>query len=111
MIINNEIGTIGISTAAIAALAQKAASECFGVRGFGKGGKLPFGLSLAKTENNVIVGKDEEEKITVELHIAVMNGLNMNQTCLSIIDEVKYKLTQQLGDVIGAITVCVDELK
>ncbi len=110
MIIQNESGIIGISNSAIASLACRAASECFGVLGLGKTKNL-ISMLTSKPEDSAIITKTDDDKIAVELHIAMQSGLNMNQLCLSIINEVKYKLRQQLGDVIDSVTVCVDELR
>ena len=53
---------------------------------------------------------NEDESVSIELHIVVENGVNIATVCRSIMSEVKYVVTKNTGVEVREINVCVDSV-
>jgi len=51
---------------------------------------------------------NEDNTISIELHIIVKNGVNIPVICSSIISEVKYKVSADTGIEVKSVDVFVD---
>ena len=54
---------------------------------------------------------EKEDKIDLELHIAVDHGINIGAVCKSIISEVRYNVERLAGVPVENIDVCVDSIR
>ena len=52
----------------------------------------------------------EEGDISIELHIVVEHGVNIAAVCRSIINQVRYMVSENTGASIRSIDVCVDSM-
>ena len=109
----NEIGRIRITNEVFSNLAGDAATSCFGVKGMvGRSqGSGPFQLLRRESmSKGVTVHYNDDDSISLELHIGVDQGINISAACRSIIKEVRYKLQKATGIPVKNIDVFVDTI-
>ena len=58
----------------------------------------------------VLVQFHEDNTISIDLHIMVDNGVNLNAVGASIISEVRYVVTKHTGTEVRAVNVYVDSI-
>ena len=130
MTIKTDLGYIEITTEVLAGIAGYAASLCFGVKGMAyrsmtdgivhllrpeamsKGVTMGFRrlsiIDISSTGDQPIY--NEDESISIELHIIVENGVNIATVCRSIMGEVKYVVSKNTGVEVRDVNVCVDSI-
>ncbi len=111
--LDNERGTICISTDVITWLAGDAATRCFGVKGMAGRSKNDGIAVLLRRESmskGVSVHFPEEGGVDIELHIVVDHGVNITALGRSIIGEVGYKVRQATGVTVNRVDVYVDSM-
>lgn len=111
--LQNEHGDIIISRAVFTNLTGDAATNCFGVKGMTVRSMTDGLVHLLKSEfmgKGVHVKINDDNTITIELHIAVDQGVNIPVVCESIMDEVKYKVSTGTGVEVKCINVFVDKM-
>lgn len=114
IMVSAEKGNIRISTEVFTTITGLAATNCFGVKGMAVRGVSDGLIHLLKKE---AVGKgvrvicnDEDDCLSIELHIIVENGVNIPTVCSSIISEVKYVVEKVTGVKVAEVNVCVDSM-
>ena len=110
---NNENGTVCISTSVYTDIAGTAASNCFGVKGMAARSVTDGVYHLLRKESmskGVRVEFHEDDTISIDLHIIVDNGVNLNAVGASIISEVRYNVTKCTGTEVRAVNVYVDSM-
>ena len=112
--ITNESGTIRITDDVFTNLAGDAATSCFGVKGMAGRSKDGGPLQLLRRESMskgvVVHYNEEDDSISLELHIGVDQGVNMAAVARSIMKEVSYKLTKNTGVPVKAVDVYIDTI-
>ena len=112
--ITNETGTIRITDDVFTNLAGDAATSCFGVKGMAGRSKDGGPLQLLRRESMskgvVVHYNDEDDSISLELHIGVDQGVNMAAVSRSIIKEVSCKLKKNTGVPVKAVDVYIDTI-
>ncbi len=105
-------GTIEISQEYFANLIGRAASECFGVAGMISSPYQGFKSVILKKENagKGVRVQTRANKLTVDLHIAVTYGVNINAIVESIIHKVTYTVEKNTGIPVANVTVFVDAM-
>lgn len=58
----------------------------------------------------VSITYNDDNTISIELHIIVENGVNLPAVCRSIMNEVRYMVTKNTGVEVKGIDVCVDSM-
>lgn len=113
-IFENEYGSITISNSVVSAIAGSVATKCYGVVGMAfkntkdgivnllKAGNLSKGIQVYFDDNNVM---------SVNLHIIVQYGVNINAICESIMHNVKYQVSAITGIEVGDINVFVESVR
>ena len=108
-----EYGEITISDAVFTTITGAAATNCFGVKGMAYR-SMTDGLvhllrreAMSKGVNEIY---NEDESISIELHIIVENGVNIATVCRSIMSEVKYVVNLNTGVTVKTVNVCVDSV-
>ena len=100
----NENGSVNVGTAVI---------NCFGVKGMAAR-SLSDGLyHLLRRESvgkGVHVQFNEDDTISIDLHIIVDNNVNLNAVGASIISEVRYVVTKCTGTEVRAVNVYIDSM-
>ena len=93
----NENGSVNVSTSAYTDIVGTAVINCFGVKGMAAR-SLSDGLyHLLRRESvgkGVHVQFNEDDTISIDLHIIVDNNVNLNAVGASIISEVRYVVTK-----------------
>lgn len=109
----NEKGNISISTEVFANLAGDAATSCFGVKGMAGRSKEGGPLQLLRRESmskGVEIISNDDGSVSLELHIGVDLGVNMNAVSRSIMKEVSYKLSKSTGVPVKSVDVYIDTI-
>ena len=109
----NDNGSVNISTGVYTDIAGTAASNCFGVKGMAARSVKDGVYHLLRVESmskGVHVEFHEDGSITIDLHIMVDNGVNLNAVGASIISEVRYVVTKSTGTEVRAVNVYIDSM-
>lgn len=107
------IGSIHISNEYFAKLIGQAVSSCYGVAGMVPHGKqkLVEWVSRKSRADKGIKVKGDINSISVDLHIIVTYGVNINAIAKSIVHKVKYTVEETTGISVEKVTVRVDGIK
>ena len=111
--LKNEKGSVFVSDTALSSITGAAATSCFGVKGMAYRSMTDGLVHLLRREamsKGVNVIYNEDESISIELHIIVENGVNIPAVCRSIMNEVRYVVTENTGAVVRGVNVCVDSM-
>ena len=109
----NENGTVNVSTSVYTDIVGTAVSNCFGVKGMAARSLTDGVYHLLRKESvgkGVRVHFHEDGSISIDLHIMVDNGVNLNAVGASIISEVRYVVTKCTGTEVRAVNVFVDSM-
>ena len=110
---NNENGSVCIEPGVYTEIVGTAASNCFGVKGMAARSVKDGVYHLLRKESvgkGVNVEFHEDGSISVDLHIVVDNGVNLNAVGASIISEVRYVVTKCTGTQVRAVNVYIDSM-
>ena len=110
---HSEQGEISVSSAVFSNITGIAATNCFGVKGMAYRSMTDGLVHLLRREamsKGVNVIYNEDESISIELHIIVENGVNIPAVCRSIMNEVRYVVNKNTGAEVRAVDVFVDSM-
>jgi len=111
--IQSKRGCINLSDDVITFLAGDAATNCFGVKGMAGKAKESGIYQLLRRESmskGVNVSYNEDDSISIKLHIVVDHGVNISELCRSIMKEVSYKVREATGVHVKNVDVYVDSM-
>ena len=109
----NENGSVCVSTNVYTDIAGTAASNCFGVKGMAARSVTDGVYHLLRKESmsqGVRVEFHEDDTISIDLHIMVQSGVNLNAVGAAIISEVRYVVTKCTGTEVRAVNVYIDSM-
>ena len=109
----NENGSVNVSTNVYTEIVGTAAANCFGVKGMAARSVTDGLYHLLRKESlgkGVKVEFHEDNTISIDLHIMVGNGVNLNAVGNSIIDEVRYMVKSCTGTEVRAVNVYIDSM-
>lgn len=108
-----ENGSVNVSTSVYREIVGTAATNCFGVKGMAAR-SLTDGvyhlLRKESVEKGVHVTFNEDDSISIDLHIIVDNNVNLNAVGASIISEVRYVVTQCTSTKVREVNVYIDSM-
>ena len=110
---SNENGSVNVSTSVYIDIAGTAASNCFGVKGMAARSVKDGLYHLLRKESmgkGVRVEFHEDNTISIDLHIIVDDGVNLNAVGASIISEVRYVVSNTTGTEVRAVNVYIDSM-
>ena len=110
---DNEHGSVNISTSVYTDIVGTAASNCMGVKGMVARSVKDGVYHLLRRESmgkGVRVEIHSDNTITIDLHIMVGDGVNLNAIGNAIIDEVRYMVEKCTGTQVRAVNVYIDSL-
>ena len=110
---SNENGSVKVSNSVYTDIAGTAASNCFGVKGMAARSVTDGVYHLLRKESmskGVRVDFHPEGDISIDLHIIVDSGVNLNAVASSIISEVRYVVTKTTGTQVRAVNVYIDSI-
>ena len=107
------VGDITISNEYFCKLIGHAVSSCYGVvdmvpKGFQRVRELVSRKENIDTGIKVIGNADS---VSVEIHVAVMYGMNISAIAKSIVNKVKYTVKEATGITVDKVTVMVDGIR
>ena len=106
-------GSIHVSTSVYTDIVGTAATNCFGVKGMAARSLTDGVYHLLRKESvskGVHVEFHEDNTISIDLHIIVDNGVNLNAVGASIIEQVRYVVTKCTGTEVRAVNVYIDSM-
>ena len=109
----NEKGSVNVSTSVYTDIAGTAALNCLSVKGMVARSVTDGLYHLLRKESlgkGVKVEFHEDNTITIDLHIMVGDGVNLNAVGNSIIDEVRYMVNKCTGTEVRAVNVHIDSM-
>ncbi len=109
----NENGSVNVSTSVYTEIVGTAATNCFGVKGMAARSVTDGVYHLLRKESvskGVRVHFNEDNSISIDLHIVVDNNVNLNAVGASIISEVRYVVTSCTGTEVRAVNVYIDSM-
>ena len=108
----NPNGTVSIAADVFTNVAGDAASRCFGVKGMvGKTNGIYQLLRRESMSKGVFAAFDDDDNtVSIALHIAVDPGVNLSALGRSIMNEVSYKVSQATGVTVKRVDVYVDSM-
>ncbi|MBQ6894294.1 MAG: Asp23/Gls24 family envelope stress response protein [Clostridia bacterium] len=103
-------GGVTVESEVIAKIAGYVAGMSYGVVGMAYRSKSDSVASLLKKDNYTkgIKVSISEDKISVDIHIIIEYGVNINVIGKSIIKNVKYQLSHMTGLDVEQVNVCVE---
>ena len=110
---NNENGSLGVSTSVYTDIAGTAAMNCFGVKGMAARSMRDGLYHLLRKESmgkGVRIQFHDDDTISIDLHIMVDSGVNLNAVGASIISEVRHQVKKCTGTEVRAVNVYVDSM-
>ena len=110
---NNANGSVNVSTNVYTDIVGTAAANCFGVKGMAARSVQDGLFHLLRKESagkGVLVEFHEDNTITIDLHIMVDHGVNLQAVGESIISEVRYVVTKCTGTDVRAVNVYIDSM-
>ena len=109
----NEQGSVNVSTSVYVDIAGTVATNCFGVKGMAARSVKDGVYHLLRMESmgkGVRVEFHEDDTISIDLHIIVDGGVNLQAVGESIIERVSYEVTQYTGTKVRAVNVYIDSM-
>ena len=113
MRLETDRGAISISPDVFTNITGAAATNCYGVKGMAVRSKTDGLVHLLKRESmakGVKVFFNEDNTVSIELHIIVDNGVNLTAVSHSIMSEVSYIVERITGVKVKGIDVCIDSM-
>ena len=113
MKLQTEKGAITIGSDVFTNITGAAATNCFGVKGMAVRSKTDGLVHLLRRESmakGVKVHFNEDDTVSIELHIIVDNGVNLTAVSRSIMSEVRYMVERITGTKVKSVDVCVDSM-
>ncbi len=95
------------------ALVGEATQNCYGIVGMASRGVSDTIKGLVFKEPSVDKGvlvTEDDEKLSIELHIVVSYGVNIASVSKSIIHRVREQVERATGLKVARVTVCVDDV-
>ena len=111
--LKNEKGSVFVSDTALSSITGAAATSCFGVKGMAARSMKDDVYHLLRKESvdkGVRVTFNDDDSISIDLHIIVDNNVNLNAVGASIISEVRYVVTKCTGTEVRAVNVYIDSM-
>ena len=110
---SNSNGSVTIVSNVYSEIAGTAASNCFGVKGMAARSVRDGVYHLLRKESmnkGVRVEFHEDNSISIDLHIMVDNGVNLNAVGESIVSEVRYVVNKCTGTPVRSVNVYIDSM-
>mgnify|MGYP002515038766 FL=1 len=109
----NENGSVNVSTSVYTDIAGTAAINCLSVKGMVARSVTDGLYHLLRKESQgkgVKIQFHEDDTITIDLHVMVGDGVNLNAVGNAIIDEVRYMVESCTGTKVRDVNVYIDSM-
>ncbi len=112
--VSNEHGSIYISNDVIATYAGSVAVECVGIVGMATVNIKDGIVKLLKKDylnHGITVTVSDDGKISIDFHLIISYGVNIQTVSENLIDTVKYKVTAFTGLEVSNINIFVEGVR
>ena len=109
----NQNGAVSVANNVYTEIAGIAASNCFGVKGMVARSVKDGLFHLLRKEamgKGVKVEMHDDNTVSIDVHIMVDSGVNMNAVGNSIISEVRYKVQSLTNTEVRDVNVFIDSI-
>lgn len=106
-------GVITVSSQVFSNIAGMAATNCFGVKGMAVRSRTDGLVHLLRREaldKGVRVTFNDDDTISIDLHIMMDHGINIAAVCPSIINRVNYDVNKATGVTVKEVNVYIDSI-
>jgi uncharacterized alkaline shock family protein YloU len=103
------LGRITIANDAIACIAARTVSRCYGVVGTSRA-RVPRVLARDRERQGVEIGRDGDA-VSIGLHVVVEHGLNLAEVAGTIRSQVGYEVERLTGLQVSSVDVHIDDVK
>lgn len=113
MKLQTEYGEVSIANDVFTTITGAVATGCFGVKGMAARSKKDGLVHLLRSESMALGVKviyQEDETVSIELHIIVDAGVNLQAVSESIMNEVRYNVGRITGAEVRAVDVYIDSM-
>lgn len=113
MKIQTEKGRIRLASDVFSNLTGAVATSCYGVKGMAFRSKTDGLVHLLRRESmskGVKITYNDDESISIDLHIIVDNGVNLSAVSDAIMSEVRYTVGRMTGAQVKSVDVYVDSM-
>ena len=113
MKIPTEKGLIRLTSDVYSNLTGAVATSCYGVKGMAFRSKTDGLVHLLRRESmskGVKIVYNDDQSISIYLHIIVDNGVNLMAVSRSIMSEVRYIVSRSTGAQVRSVDVCIDSM-
>ena len=113
MKLQTEKGVITIASDVFTNITGAAATSCYGVKGMAIRSTTDGLVHLLRRESmakGIKVIYNDDESISLELHILVDNGVNLMAVSRAIMSEVRYNVSRWTGVTVKSVDVYVDSM-
>ena len=110
---NTDAGQITVDSAVYTNIAGFAATNCFGVKGMAMRSMTDGLVHLLRREamgKGVLVTFNEDNTVSIDLHIMIDHGVNIAAVGPAIINEVTYVVTKMTGAQVRTVNVFIDSI-
>lgn len=110
---NTDKGVITVSSEVFTNIAGMAATNCFGVKGMAVRSRTDGLVHLLRREamgKGVLVTFNDDDTISIELHVMVDHGINIAAVSPSIINRVSYDVNKATGVTVKEVNVYIDSI-
>lgn len=107
-------GTITFSESYLSKLIGHEVTSCFGVVGMTPSNSKQKLLGIFSKDQAIDTGikvTGDTENVSVEIHIIVVYGMNINAIAASITEKVRYAVKENTGITVNKVIVKVDGIK
>jgi len=105
----SDLGTVSVTSEAIAQLVGTTAAECYGVVGMASRG-LPRLLARNRLTRGIdVAGRDDG--LAIDLHVVVEHGLNLAEVAATVRSRVTYEVERITGLRVAAVEVHIEDVR
>jgi len=105
----SDLGTVSVTSEAIAQLVGTTAAECYGVVGMASRG-LPRLLARNRLTRGIdVAGRDDG--LAIDLHVVVEHGLNLAEVAATVRSRVTYEVERITGLHVAAVEVHIEDVR
>lgn len=112
--LENHIGNIVVTENYLKQLVEHTVRNCFGVAGICPATPLDALLSRICPKysgNGIVLRTDKNNRLVIDLHIAVAFGTNINTIVRSVSHKVKFAVSQSVRNSDCKVNIFVDDIK
>jgi uncharacterized alkaline shock family protein YloU len=110
--LSSSLGRITISTGAVAQIVSQTAARCYGVVGMAGGARAKVERLLPRSRglHGITVSADGDA-VSLDLHVVVEYGLNLNEVAATIRSQVQYEVERLTGLRVAAVDVHIRDVR